>query len=539
MISNITKDCSPCEHEGGFECLLANISCSFVNVSLEELDELMEKSLKDIVNYMNIDYSDIWQWDNSIKKFILTHYWIREGFGELSLNEQDEKNFPYLAQRITEGKNVIINSLSELPPEAATDKASLQKLEYKSMVSFPLIIKRELYGVISFVTIQTEKHWSDNFVRQLQLIGEVFSNAFMQRDKEVALKQALEENILLRQSLEAEKVILQEEVFKIHAVETIIGESLALSHIMNKINQVATTDSTVLLLGETGTGKDLVANCLHMRSRRAHQPFIRVNCAALPETLIESELFGHEKGAFTGAQKLKLGRFELANGGTLVLDEIGELPLALQAKLLRAIQNGDFERLGSQKTIHSDVRLIASTNRNLQEMIAQGKFRPDLYYRLHVFPITVPPLKERKEDIPMLVEYFINKLQGSLNKQITKIPDETLRKLMNYDWPGNIRELQNVVERSLILSPGSTFIVEELESHLLKLPQFDTNPCEVDTTLVQTLDEINQEHIRKVCERCGWKIHGKGNVADQLGVNPNTLRSKMKKLGITRPVSIN
>jgi transcriptional regulator with GAF, ATPase, and Fis domain len=263
-----------------------------------------------------------------------------------------------------------------------------------------------------------------------------------------------------------------------------------------------------------------------------------VNCAALPATLIESELFGHEKGAFTGAIARKIGRFEVANGGTLVLDEIGELPLDLQAKLLRVLQGGEFERLGSTVSRRSEARVIASTNRDLEAMARAGTFRADLYYRLKVFPITLPPLRERREDIALLAAYFVEKLRYKLGRQVTRIPDQAVADLLAYDWPGNVRELENIIERSMILSPGSTLLLDGLPSarRTSTLATSFADPRAVpDVPDWRTLEEVERDHIMAVCERCGWRINGKGNAAERLAINPNTLRSRMQKLGIARP----
>jgi transcriptional regulator with GAF, ATPase, and Fis domain len=299
-------------------------------------------------------------------------------------------------------------------------------------------------------------------VRRWRLIAGIFANALMRRRKETALTQALAENVALRERVEAENAVWREEALLCGSFDELVGESPILRRVLLQVEQVARTDSTVLVLGETGTGKDLIATAIHRRSRRAEHPLIRVNCAALPATLIESELFGHEKGAFTGAIARKIGRFEVAHGGTLVLDEIGELPLELQAKLLRVLQSGEFERMGATATRRSDARVIASTNRDLEAMSRDGSFRPDLFYRLSVFPITVPPLRERKEDIALLTAYFVEKLRAKLGRPALRVPDRVVTALMAYDWPGNVRELENIVERAMILSPGATLVVDAL-----------------------------------------------------------------------------
>jgi transcriptional regulator with GAF, ATPase, and Fis domain len=306
----------------------------------------------------------------------------------------------------------------------------------------------------------------------------------------------------------------------------IVGRSPALLRVLHQVERVAATDSTVLLLGETGTGKELIAQALHHRSARQQRPLVKVNCAALPSALIESELFGYEKGAFTGALMRKVGRFELAHTGTLFLDEIGELPLDLQAKLLRVLEDGTFERLGSVQTTTVDVRVIAATNRNLVQRVTAGQFREDLYYRLNVFPLTLPPLRERCEDIPLLVWYFIGIGQSKLGKLIEHIPEQAMARLMAYSWPGNIRELANVMERAVILSPGPTLIVDEA---LGFGPQ-----SEPSILPLEPLDAVERTHILAVLEACHWHIKGAGQAAERLGLHPSTLYSRMRKLGIQR-----
>jgi transcriptional regulator with GAF, ATPase, and Fis domain len=289
----------------------------------------------------------------------------------------------------------------------------------------------------------------------------------------------------------------------------------------------------VLLLGETGTGKELLARALHERSPRSARPFLRVNCAAIPASLIESELFGHEKGAFTGAVAGRAGRFEAAHGGSLFLDEIGELGVDVQAKLLRVLQDGTFERVGSSRTQRSDVRIIAATNRDLERAMAEGRFREDLYYRLSVFPIRVPPLRDRREDVPLLVWSIINRRQRALGRRITDVPKRAMQALTAYDWPGNVRELENVVERALVLSHGSTLQVEDPGG--ATRPAADAPAAPAARGSLLALDDVEREHIRSVLERCGWRVNGAGNAAEVLGLHPNTLRFRMKKLGVSRP----
>jgi transcriptional regulator with GAF, ATPase, and Fis domain len=307
--------------------------------------------------------------------------------------------------------------------------------------------------------------------------------------------------------------------------EQIIGSSPALESVLEHVERVARTDSTVLVQGETGTGKELIARAIHNLSSRCGRPFIKLNCAAIPFDLLESELFGHEKGAFTGAIAQKMGRFELADKGTLFLDEVGDIPLALQPKLLRVLQEQEFERLGSGRTHQVDVRLVAATHRNLVEMVKRNEFRSDLYYRLNVFPVPLPPLRARREDIPALVEHFVEIYARRMGKQIDQISPETMSELTSYPWPGNIRELQNFIERSVILTSGNV-----LESPLASL----RNSTEVESVGPITMQDAERDHIRKTLEQTRWVVAGPNGAAARLGIKRSTLYFRMQKLGISR-----
>jgi len=335
---------------------------------------------------------------------------------------------------------------------------------------------------------------------------------------------ALEEIKKLQEQLEAERAYLQEEIKLEFNHDNIIGQSDEIKYIFYKVEQIAPTDTNVLILGETGTGKELAARAIHGMSTRSNRTIVKMNCAALPATIIESELFGHEKGAFTGAHSKRIGRFEVANGSTLLLDEIGELPLELQPKLLQVIESGTFERLGSSNTQTVDVRIIAATNRNLEEEVRQGRFREDLWYRLNVFPITMPPLRDRLEDIPLLVAFFVGKISKRLGKIIEIIPSSVMIALKNYHWPGNIRELENVLERAVINSSGPKLrLVDELKK-----------PYRDSITESRTLDAVEREHIIKVLEQTGWKVSGKNSAAEILGLNRSTLRARMRKFNLLK-----
>jgi transcriptional regulator with GAF, ATPase, and Fis domain len=346
------------------------------------------------------------------------------------------------------------------------------------------------------------------------------------------LKQAYDEIRQLKDHLETENVTLKEELKTSFEDNELIGKSHAFSTVLYQVEQVGPTDSTVLLRGETGTGKGLIARRIHNQSGRKDRPLITVNCAALPATLIESELFGHEKGAFTGATDRKIGRFELADGATIFLDEIGDLPIELQAKLLRVLHDHEFERLGSSTTRTVDTRIIAATNRDLDLLIEQGAFRADLYYRLGVFPIQIPPLRERRSDIPLFVWFFTTMLQSQLGKTIETIPAQVMDALIAYDWPGNVRELRNIVERAMILSPGTSL---ELDDALMGHHRATGVSGRTGQQQSDNLEDAQRVHMLRVLEECGWKVRGKGGAAERLGLKRTTLQSRMKKLGIQRP----
>ncbi|MGO9434148.1 MAG: sigma-54 interaction domain-containing protein, partial [Terracidiphilus sp.] len=329
----------------------------------------------------------------------------------------------------------------------------------------------------------------------------------------------------MRDRLAIEKRYLEEEIRCDQNVNGMIGESEAFREVLRTIRVVSPTDSTVLVQGETGTGKELVARAIHELSGRSKQAFVKVNCAAIPATLLESELFGHEKGSFTGAFAQKIGRFELAHKGTLFLDEIGEIPLELQCKLLRALQEQELERLGGNRTIHVDVRFVAATNRNLKQMVEGGRFRSDLYYRLHVFPLTVPPLRERREDIPLLIRYFTQRFAKRMNRAIEEIPSSSIEALTAYDWPGNVRELQNIIERSVILSSGRRLEVVLPEPAQAAVQAASTSPV---------VEAIERQRILRALSDCGGKVAGQGGAAARLGLRRTTLQSRMKRLNIGR-----
>jgi transcriptional regulator with GAF, ATPase, and Fis domain len=373
---------------------------------------------------------------------------------------------------------------------------------------------------LTFNSVRDERLWPKEVVNRLTVVAQVFANALVRKVTDEALRHSMAENERLREQLQAESDYLKAEMKVTQAHGEVIGRSRAIRQVLSQVEQVAPTDSSVLIRGETGTGKELIAQAIHRLSPRKGHLMVKVNCAALPSALVESELFGREKGAFTGALTRQIGRFEVADGSTIFLDEIGELSLEVQAKLLRVLQEGQFERLGSPQTIKVNARVIAATNRDLTDDLRAGRFRKDLYYRLNVFPIGVPPLRERAEDIPMLVWAFLKEFSSRMGKKITQVPRQTMEALQSHPWPGNVRELRNVMEHGAIVTPGDTLIVPML---------MDADPIAQQTP---TLADSDREHILKALEKTGWRIKGPKGVATLLGVNPSTLYSRMHKLGI-------
>jgi transcriptional regulator with GAF, ATPase, and Fis domain len=342
------------------------------------------------------------------------------------------------------------------------------------------------------------------------------------------------ERVLVEQEkarLQAENLYLQEEIKATHNFEEIVGQSPALAGVLDSVRRVAPTDSTVLLTGETGTGKELIARAIHSHSRRRDKPLIKINCAALPAGLVESELFGHEKGAFTGAIARRVGRFELAQGGTIFLDEVGELLADAQAKLLRVLQEREFERVGGGVPIPADVRVLAATNRDLLAAVREKAFRGDLYYRLNVFPVRLPPLRDRKEDVPLLVAFLTNKFAARVGRKIEAVSQQAMRRLLAYSWPGNVRELENVLERGIILANGPVLEIGPEVFHAEGGPEA---PPGEEAGQGGTLEEVERRHILGVLGQTGWVIDGPRGAAKVLGLHPNTLRSRMKRLGIRR-----
>jgi transcriptional regulator with GAF, ATPase, and Fis domain len=389
----------------------------------------------------------------------------------------------------------------------------------------PLFTREEVRYIVVLQTMEGGRALSPEYAPRLRLLAEILVNAMERNNAEEQLRTALDEVQHLRDRLQQENLHLHVQVRELQGRSRIVGQGPAIRGVLAQMEQVAPTPSTVLLLGETGTGKELFACAIHELSPRKNRTMIRMNCAAIPAPLIESELFGREKGAYTGAVSKQIGRFEMAHGSTLFLDEIGDLPMDIQVKLLRVLQDRHIERLGNPKPIFVDVRIITATNRDLEEAVRNGKFREDLYYRLNVFPITIPPLRDRREDIPLLTWAFVKEFATTLGKQVEAIPQSDMDILMRYSWPGNIRELRNIIERAMILATDR------------KLTIAVPNGSGGKVVHSFTIEDVERKHVLSILEMTGWRVRGKDGAAEILGLRPTTLTSRMAKLGIRRPVS--
>jgi transcriptional regulator with GAF, ATPase, and Fis domain len=504
-----------------FETLLADLSARFVGLPPEALDREIEEAQRRICETLGLDRSTLGQpSQDGVPQF--THAWAIPGCMPAP-HSPAAPLFPWATRQIQSGHTLRFSSVEELPPEAATDKETFRRVETKSCVCFPLLVGGKAMGALSFGTVKAERQWPDELVSRLRLIAEVFANALARRSSEEALHNALKTVEALKERVEAENVSLRQDLQLLDGHPEILGRSPTLQEALAQAEKVAATNASVLLLGETGTGKELVAAAIHDLSPRRVRPMVRVNCAAIPSNLIESELFGREKGAYTGALSRQIGRFESAHGSTIFLDEIGELPPEVQVKLLRVLQEKQIERLGNPTPIAVDVRIISATNCDLAKAVGTGKFREDLYYRLNVFPIRLPPLRERPEDIPILVRAFLEQFSAATGHNITSIPKSTLDALQHYHWPGNVRELRNVIERAVILSRGPKLAVELPGTH---------QPIGRPSLLMK---DVERDHLLRVLEQTGWRLKGKGGAAEILGLKRTTLQSRMTKLGLRRP----
>jgi transcriptional regulator with GAF, ATPase, and Fis domain len=506
-----------------FEHLLSEVSARFLKLPANEIDREVESALRRVVEFLGVDRGNLFQHTGDPGDARLTHSWTAPGIRRPDLFLQDE--VPWVSGEVLAGRAVYSTRADDLPASAITDRRTLLREGIRSGLAIPLTVGGGIVGALSFDSMRRERTWPDALVNRIRLLGEVFANALVRAQNELRLNGALKEVERLRAQLQTDCEYLREEIRTEKDNMELVGKSNALKYVLFRVEQIAPKDTTVLVMGETGTGKELVARAIHEASPRRGRPLVKVNCSALPGALIESELFGHEKGAFSGADAKRLGRFEVANGTSLFLDEIGELTLEAQAKLLRVLQEGEFERVGSSSTIRVDVRIIAASNRDLERDVEQGRFREDLWYRLTVFPITVPPLRHRKEDIPLLVDWFVRKFSLKHGKTIDQIPAAVSKVLLDYDWPGNVRELENVIERAVITTRGSVL-------ELMDPP--GRGRARKGPAARRALSQVEHDYVTEVLVEANWRIDGPGGAARILGMNPSTLRSRMKKLGIKR-----
>jgi formate hydrogenlyase transcriptional activator len=504
-----------------FERLIADLSAEFVNLDTDLIDGAIQDAQRRIVEALDLDRSTLFQFSHDNGELRFTHYWSRPEFPPPPLPADPSPQFPWALSQILKGEMVCFASVTEVPDE--TDRANLVLVGTKSNVTVPLVVSGRVVGAVAFGAMRAERRWTPDVINRLSAVGQVFANALARKRAEAELRRVLSENAQLRDRLTEENVYLRSEIKSRHAPRQITGTSGAVRLVLEQIGQVAPTTATVVLLGETGTGKELIATAIHEGSPRGSRAMVRVNCAAIPSALIESELFGREKGAYTGALSRQIGRFEVADGSTIFLDEIGELPEDVQVKLLRVLQEKQIERLGNPRPIDVDVRVIAATNRDLEHAVAEGKFREDLYYRLNVFPIAVPPLRERVEDIPTLAWSFVDEFSRALGKRFESIPKDQLLMLQRYAWPGNIRELRNVIERAVIVSTGPRLLIQPPRGK------------HAGTKRSVRLLDVERDHIQSVLESTGWRVRGEGGAAELLGLKPSTLEGRMAKLQLRRP----
>lgn len=502
-----------------FEKIISELSARFVKLRPEQVDREIEAVLQQILQFFHIDRCGLLQVLPEKNEVRMTHTCHAEGMPGMAVDANYQEYYPWSIAKALSGETVSIH-VNDLPPEAAIDRQSAEKIGTRSRLLIPLVSNSSIDYFMSINSVRSERVWPDELISRFRLIGEIFVNALVRTRAEAELQKSYGEIKQLKDRLQAEADYLHSEIKVSQRYGDLVAESEVMRQVLRQVEQVAPTTSVVLISGETGAGKELVAQAIHNLSARKRRLMVKVNCAALPPALIESELFGREKGAYTGALTKQMGRFELADGSTLFLDEIGELSLELQTKLLRVLQDGEFERLGSPKTLKVDVRVIAATNRDLPEAIHNGEFREDLYYRLNVFPITVPPLRERLEDIAPLVWAFLKEFGEKMGKKIPRVPKKTMEALQQYPWPGNIRELRNVIEQAVIISSGEVLQV--------RLPQGSPGA----PTKILTLEESERQLITKALEKTNWRVKGPNGAAKLLGLQPSTLYGKMKKLGI-------
>lgn len=532
MSQRDTQDVS-CTERLAFERLLGDLSARFADLPADEVVEEIANALGRLLDFLDFDRGSFGEFAGQDGPLEILCSVARSGIEPIPSGPS--LPLPWYAEELRAGRIVALPAIpAALPAQAAAEAEYCERIGLHSHLGIPLRASGRVMGAIGFAAFHRVRAWPEDLVVRLKILGEVFAQALVRSRREAELAAALAEITRLKERLEAESDYLRHSSSP-RAGKVLSSRSPAFNRVLEEIAQVAPTDATVLLLGETGTGKELLADVIHELSGRRQRPMVKVNCAALPASLIEAELFGREKGAYTGALARQMGRFELADGSTIFLDEIGELPLELQTKLLRVLQDGRFERVGSTRTIQINARVIAATNRDLGRAVAKGRFRDDLYYRLNVFPVAVPSLGERPEDIPLLAWEFVQELGEAMGKPIEHISEDSMAALIAYPWPGNVRELHNLIERAMILSRGSTLHVGFGPA---PAPVTQKAPAEIPAKAsASTLAAMERDHILRVLEQTGWRIRGPGGAAQRLGIKPTTLESRMQRLGLRRPGS--
>ena len=502
--------------------LLADLGLRLAAVEAETIDETIDRCLSDIGGALQIDQILLWRSPGSGGRPARCHAWSQSQSSSVDLSGL--ASIPFIASRVEGGCPAWFSRTDDILDW--DDRDALRRQGLLSAIVIPILAGRPdgLRGGLALASTTTPKEWTAALVEQLRLLSAVLALAMARAAIVRTIERARDEPQPLRQHLSDGDGILRSKVKVLPTSRLIVSEGVAMQQALSQVEQVAPLPSTVLLLGETGVGKEVLAQAIHELSPRGQRQMIRVSCAAIPAALIESELFGRERGAFTGALSRQIGRFEAADHSTLFLDEIGDLPAETQVKLLRVLQDRVIERLGSTQPIKIDVRIIAATNRNLDQAVENKTFREDLFYRLNVFPIVVPPLRERVEDIPALTWEFVNEFTRTMGKSIESISAESMRQLQAYSWPGNVRELRNLVERAVIIASGPQLTIP--------MPLSTSSRPPLRTA---TLRSVEIEHIRATLNSTNWRIRGRGNAAERLGLKPTTLETRMAKLGLVRP----
>jgi transcriptional regulator with GAF, ATPase, and Fis domain len=510
---------SPSVDQAYFLRLIADMAVRCSAASPDDADGVIVEALSEFAAACGLDRCIVYVPDSEIG-MRASHSWAAAGCPLPPDGVSATEAFPWTMAKVRTGQAIWISDLDEVPDPI--DRASIEELGTRSRAVIPLVIHGSRHGALVFDSL-ARRSWAPTLVDVLQLAAAVIDQALARQEERIRLEEAMNELRRLRYRTADENVILRREVSSLRTDRTIAAESVAVRRVLAQLEQVAPTTATVLLLGETGCGKEVFAQAIHDLSPRAKRPMIRVSCAAIPTALIESELFGRERGAYTGALSRQIGRFELAQGSTIFLDEVGDLSLEVQVKLLRVLQERTIERLGGNQSVKVDVRVIAATNRDLEKAVAAGTFREDLYYRLNVFPIRIPALRERVDDIQSLVWTFIDEFSRAFNKPVESISKESLALLQRYNWPGNVRELRNLIEREMIIATSPHLSISAPR------PSFPQKHS-TGTRLV----DVEVDHIRTVLESCGWRVRGVGGAAERLGIKPTTLESRMARLGIMR-----